>query len=140
VTQAISNNWSVGASYSHSLHDQTVLQEPVWTDVVTATLGGRFGRRVNLTFGASRWAGNQVSGTEKFENYSGTARAQIAMTEWAAITADYVYYRYNYPAGYDLPAGVPRHQDRQRVMVGASFWLPLVRAGRAREPLSAVSQ
>jgi hypothetical protein len=141
VNHAASANWSIGANYSHSLQGQTALQEPVWVDIVTATLAGRLGRKVNLSFGATYWSGNQFAPSgPRFDSYSGAARVQVALTEWAAITADYIHYRYNYPAGYDLPAGVPQHQDRQRVMLGATFWLPIVRAGRARAPLSTVNQ
>jgi hypothetical protein len=140
-SQAISANWSADANYSRSLQYQNALQEPVWADVVRATVGGRFGRRVNLAFAAAYSGGGQLaSSSQRFDIYSGTARAQVALADFVAITVAYVSYRYNYPAGYDLPAGVPPHMDRQRVQIGATFWLPLVRAGRAREPRSAANQ
>jgi hypothetical protein len=77
---------------------------------------------------------------QRFNMYSGSARLQVALATFVALTADYIYYRYDFPAGYDLPAGMPSRMDRQRVQVGASFWLPVVRAGRAREPRPADSQ
>jgi hypothetical protein len=57
---------------------------------------------------------------------------QVAISPNLALTGGYVYYMYDYPPSYDLPAGVPDQFDRQRVMGGATFWLPIVRAGRAR--------
>jgi hypothetical protein len=55
----------------------------------------------------------------------------LAVTQWAAVTGAYSYYRYDYPPGYILPAGMPHQLDRQRVQIGARFWLPLARAGRS---------
>jgi len=140
-SQAFGANWSAGASYSRSLQYQNVLQEPVWADVVSATAGGRYGRRVNLAFAAAYSSGRQlVLSSPRFDIYSGSARLQVAVAESVAITADYIYYRYNYPASYDLPAGVLQQLDRQRVQIGASFWLPLLRAGRARAPRPVANQ
>ncbi len=140
-SQTIGAIWSVGATYRHDLEFQSALQRPVWADVVGATADGRFGSRVKMLLTAYYSGGNQLgTGSQRFDVYSGTARVQAALTEFVAITADYVYYRYNYPAGYDLPAGVPQQMNRQRVQIGASVWLPLVRAGRARGPRPAASQ
>ena len=141
-SRAISANWTVGAGYNRSLENQNVLQQPVWADVARATVTGRSGRRVQLSFAALYSKGWQLesASSPRYDIYSGTARVQVALAESLAVTADYIYYRYNYPAGYDLPEGVPQHQDRQRVLVGARFWLPLLRAGRAGEPRPAASQ
>jgi hypothetical protein len=140
-SQALGTNWTAGVNYRRSLQYQNELQEPVWADLVRAAVGGRFGRRVNLSLAAAYSVGEQLAtSSPRFDIYSGTARVQVALAEFVAITADYISYRYSYPAGYDLPAGVPPRMDRQRLQIGASFWLPLVRAGRAREPRPAASQ
>ncbi len=65
---------------------------------------------------------------------------QVALAAFVAIDAQYIYYRYDFPAGYNLPAGMPPRMNRQRLQLGASFWLPLVRAGAGREPSSSVNQ
>jgi hypothetical protein len=128
-------NWTVGADYSRTLEAYGGLQQPVWVDLVGATVASRFGRRVDLSCGAGYSSGENVSLRGRaYNTYSGTARVQVALSALAAITADYIYYRYDYPAGFDLPAGMPHLLDRQRVQFGARFWLPLVRGGRASEP------
>jgi hypothetical protein len=133
VSQGFSDNWSAGAGYSRSLRFETAIQQPVWSDDVSASANGRFGSRVDLSFGAAYSRGDRVAQTGRsFDSYSGSARLRVALARFVAVTADYVYYRYDYPVGYDLPAGVPRNMDRQRVQIGANFWVPLLRAGRAR--------
>ena len=141
VNQVISANWSAGANYSRSLRFESAIQQPVWADFVSAMAAGRFGRRVNLSLGASYSRGDGVAQRgQDFVTYSGTAHLRVALATFVAITGDYIYYRYDYPAGYDLPAGVPQRLDRQRVQIGANFWLPIVRAGRARETRPAANQ
>jgi hypothetical protein len=134
VGQTLNADWSVAASYRRSVRFDTAAQEPVWGDDVTATAQGRIGRRIAVSLGAGYNRGEQISGAaSSYETYYGLARLQVALAAFVAITGDYLYYRYDYPPGYNLPAGMPRQLDRQRILVGASFWLPLVRSGRARE-------
>ena len=94
-----------------------------------------------LSFGVGYYSGEDVAGrNDRFHTYSGTARLQWALASFAAVTADYIYYRYEYPSGYNLPSGMPNRTDRQRVQAGVAFWVPIVRAGRAREPRVAAGQ
>jgi hypothetical protein len=134
VGQTLNTNWSVAASYRRSVRFDTAAQEPVWGDDVTATAQGRIGRRTAVSLGAGYNRGEQIaSAASSYETYYGLARLQVALAAFVAITGDYLYYRYDYPPGYNLPSGMPRQLDRQRILVGASFWLPLARSGRARE-------
>ena len=141
VDQTFNANWSVGASYSRSLRFDSAALEPLWGDDVTATAQGRIGRRVITSLGAGYRRGEQIAGaSSSYETYYGSARLQVALAAFVAISGDYLYYRYDYPPGFNLPAGMPRQLDRQRILVGASFWLPLARSGRARESVPAATQ
>ena len=134
LAQALSRAWSIGGAYTRSLRYDTAVWEPVWSDNASASLNGRFGERTTLTMGAGYNRGNQVTGgTAGYETYYGSAALQVAITRMLAATAQYLYYWYDYPPGYNLPAGMPRRLDRQRILVGASLWLPLARSGRAAE-------
>jgi len=139
--QAIGTNWTVGGDYSRTLQAYGGFQQPVWVDFVSAMVGGRFGRWVNLSGGANYSTGERVSLLgQAYDVYSGTARVQVALTASVAVTVNYIYYRYDFPAGFDLPAGMAHQLDRQRVQFGARFWLPLVRGGRASEPRRPIDQ
>ena len=125
--------WSAGAGFSRTLQFQSVLQQPIWADVANANVSGRFGRIVTLSLAATYSNGQgQAERSQRFSIYSGSASAQFALASFAAINAHYIYYRYDFPPGYQLPEGVPVRMNRQRVQIGASFWLPLARGGIAR--------
>ena len=141
LNQVLSPGWSVGGSYGRSLQYPSVTREPVWSDAVNVTLGGRFGQRVSVSAGGNYSTGRRVSGgDEGFNSYSANGRVQVALASNLAVSASYIYYRYDYPQDFGLPAGVPPRLDRQRLQFGATFWLPLVHAGRAGGPAGAGSQ
>jgi len=133
--------WVARADYGRNLNYYAGLQQPVWSDDVYASAAGHFGPRVTLTLGATYSNGQRVSLAGRgFDTYSLPARLQVGLAQWLAVTADYFYYRYNYPVGYDLPGGMPPRLDRQRVQIGASFWLPVFRAGRSGGSSASVKQ
>jgi hypothetical protein len=141
ATQTVSDAWSVGGSYSRALQLDGAVLEPVWGDYVTANANGRIGRRASLAFGAGYSHGEQVRGSASaYHSYYGQAGVQVALATSLSITAGYLFNRYDYPPGFNLPAGMPHHLDRQRVQVGANIWLPLARSGRARRTGAAATK
>ena len=141
ASRTLSGGWSVGAGISRTLQFDNVVQQPVVADVANADVSGRFGRRVTLSFAGTYSNGQgQAEGSQRFSIYSGSARAQFGLASFAAIDVQYTYYHYDFPPGYQLPEGVPVRMNRQRLQIGASFWLPLVRAGGAGTSPSSVIQ
>jgi len=131
VDHAVGTRWSLAADYSRSLQYYSTVQRPLWSDMVTIAATGYVNARVKLGFDGNYWTGQRVFDVgREYDTYWTTARIQVALVQWAAITAGYSYYRYDYPPGYILPAGMPHELNRQRVQLGASFWLPLARGGR----------
>ncbi len=128
----IGRDWFVAAGFTRALQFPGALQEPIWGNTATASATGYVGRRVELTMGATYTNGNRITSRGRgFDTYLGDARARIGLTRSLAMEAGYTYYRYAYPADFDLPAGMPHRLNRHRLMVGASVWLPVLRAGRA---------
>ena len=141
ASRTFSDGWSIRGGISRTLELNSVVQQPVVADVANADVSGRFGRRVTLTFATTYSNGQgQAQGSQRFNIYSGSARAQFGLASFAAIDVQYIYYYYDFPPGYQLPEGVPVRMNRQRVQIGASFWLPLVRAGRAGDTRSSANQ
>ena len=129
---AVSTRWILGANYGRDLRYLGYVQQPIWSDEAAVTAAGFVNSRVKLAFGVNYSNGRTVSNAGvQFDTYWATTRLQLAVTQWAAVTADYIYYRYDYPPGIGLPAGMPHQLDRQRVQFGARFWVPLARAGRS---------
>ena len=130
--RGLTTQWILSADYDRRLRYYGNLLQPVWTDEVGAAFNGFVNARTRLMFEAHYTNGWRVSAVgEAFNMYWARVGVEWALTQWAAVTPEYIYYRYDYPPGYVLPAGMPRQLDRQRVQIGARFWLPLVRAGSA---------
>ena len=117
-------------------------QAPVWSDSASATLSGWFGRRVSVSLTAAYYSGQDVAGqNDQFDTYSAAARLQWALASFAALTADFMVYRYDYPPGYNLPAGMPSQFDRRRLPGGRHVLgadpasRPRTRAARANRPV-----
>ena len=141
ASRSIHGNWAASASYSRSLQYVGGLLQPVWADQVNAQAGGLIGQRVSLSFGAGYSTGDYLVGsTAGYDAYSGSVRSQFALTSYMQLNVQYIYYRYDFPPGFDLPPGMQPLLGRQRVQIGAGVWLPLVRAGRAPEPRPTVNQ
>jgi hypothetical protein len=133
--------WTIGGSISRSLQFNSVVLQPVVADVANVDVSGVFRRRVTVTFaGAYSNGQGQTQGTQRFKIYSGSTRVQFGLASYAAINVQYINYYYDFPPGYQLPEGVPVRTNRQRVQIGASFWLPIARAGRAGDSRSPASQ
>jgi hypothetical protein len=137
--RSLTTRWTLRADYDRKLRYYGTLLQPVWTDEVGAAFNGFVNARTKLMFEARYTNGWRVSEVgDAFDMYWARAGVEWALTQWAAVAPEYVYYRYYYPPGYVLPAGMPRQLDRQRVQIGARFWVPLARGGsaggRARVP------
>ncbi len=133
ASRTLGGGWTARAGFSRTVQFESVVQQPIVADVANADLSGRFGRKVTLSLDGTYSSGQDVAQrSERFNIYSSSARVQIGLTSFAAINAQYIYYRYDFPPRYQLPGGVPVRMNRQRLQIGASFWLPLVRAGSAR--------
>lgn len=138
---AAGTRWSLAANYSRALEYYSTIQRPVWSYRVTVSATGYVSARVQLTFEGNYWNGQRALSIDQgYDTYWASARIQLAVVQWAAVTGAYSYYRYDYPPGYVLPAGMPHQLDRQRVQVGARFWLPLARAGRSGAAHAPASQ
>jgi hypothetical protein len=129
---SVGTRWSVAADYSRSVQYFSEVQQPVWANRGTFSATGYVNARTRLIFDGHYWTGERVLGVGRaYNTYWTSARVELGVTNWAAVTAGYSYYRYDYPPGYVLPEGMPNQLDRQRLQVGARFWVPLARAGRS---------
>jgi hypothetical protein len=129
---SVGTRWSIAADYSRSVQYFSEVQQPVWANRGTLSATGYVNARMRLIFDGNYWTGERVLGVgRQYNTYWTSARFELGVTTWAAVTAGYSYYRYDYPPGYVLPEGMPNQLDRQRFQVGARFWVPLARAGRS---------
>jgi hypothetical protein len=127
--RTIGGSWGASVSYERRLQTLDVLAAPTWGDVVSANVGGALGTRVSMGFGGN-YSDGEASGGEPIRMLTATAGMRVALTANIGINLGYVYMNYRFPEGYDLPTGMPRTLERNRVQVGVSFWVPVARWGR----------
>ena len=135
VDQSIPGGWVLGAGYTRSLQYVGGLLEPVWSDNANVRASGPVNRRVSLTLDATYSSGAYITAGESgYTMYSASASARYAITQYAALSAQYIYYSYDFPSGFELPPGMPPRLSRHRLQAGAVVWVPLARIGRAPAP------
>jgi len=135
LSKVLSATWTVSANYRHTIRLDSAVTEPVWASDVSAAIGGPFGRRVTVAATASYSKRERTTaGAAGFDSYSLSTDVLVAASSAVAIAVNYLYYRYQFPAGYTLPTGVSSKLDRHRLQAGVRIWLPFWRAGRGFTP------
>jgi hypothetical protein len=129
LAREIGRSWTARTDYRRGLQWIQGFPEPVFSDSVTLGAGGYLGSRAQLSFGAAYSDGEAglSGGSSGLKMYTGHARLRVALSRFAALSAQYVYYHQKLGAGFPRPAGVPGQLDRQTVLAGVDLWLPLLR-------------
>lgn len=128
LSHDIGRSWYANAGYHRGLRFVEGFSDPLIADSVTGGVGGYLGRRINVVAGAAHTRGT-VGLTNQRRGHSGsnaTARIQFALFRYLALYSQYVYYRYHFQEGVDLPPGFAPALERQGVRVGLSAWFPLI--------------
>jgi hypothetical protein len=99
--------------------------EPLFTDTVTASLGGMFTKRLEWIAYASGGKGSYAfSGTSGFNSTTAATRLGIALGKHLSAYGQYLAYWYEIPQGVTIFA-VPSRMARQTVAVGLSVYFPI---------------
>ncbi len=84
---------------------------------------------VNLSDGRT---GGVENNPGTFAVYGGMAQFRYAFARCCAASLNYDYYYYKLDSVSVIPTGLPPQYDRNAVMVGVTFWLPLLRVVGSR--------
>jgi hypothetical protein len=125
----IARSWSLGVNYSRGIQYTQGFTDPFFSNILTGSVTGFVAERVQLTFSAgydNGSVGYTVTG-RRYDTATASARAQFALTRWAALFANYSYYHYLFDQSVAVPAALAQGQDRNSVSVGMNLWLPLLR-------------
>jgi len=123
----LSRTWVASADYRRGLRQIPAVRQPVFADDVQVRVRGLIGRRVDVTFTSQYTEGDPGFARSGFTTVSGQAQVRMALNRLTALSAEYVYYRYSFAPGADLPAGMGREYSRHAVRAGVNLWLPLHR-------------
>jgi hypothetical protein len=127
LNRQIARTWSVQGGYQRGLAFIEGLEAPVYTDALTATVGGFLNRRVDVTLMAAATTGDLlVAGAQSgFTTATGNARWRVALGRTTAAYLEYMVYRYDFGQGVRLPPGVPLNLTRNSVRAGLTIWIPV---------------
>jgi hypothetical protein len=129
LNTVLGRSWGSHVEFRHGLQWIEGFPEPVFSDTVQAGLSGYVGPRVEILFdaGYSRGEPGLSRGLARLETYTGRTQVRVAISRFAALSANYFYYHYDSDPGFPLPPGMSRIFDRQSVRAGVDLWVPLLR-------------
>jgi hypothetical protein len=133
LVHEIGRTWTASLAYNRSASFVETFLQPVFSDAVTAGIGGRLSRRVQVqsSIGATSGTVGLVNASENhFRTYFGSAGLRVDASRTVSVGLDYAYYRALFASGVPLPPGFARQSDRQSVRVYVSLWAPLMSRGR----------
>lgn len=126
----IGRTWTAQLAYSRNFRTRDGVDGLFFTDAVNASLVGLITRRLEFTAGAN-WANSSINGRAavngRHRGQSASARLQYALSSFAALYAQYVYYQYRFSSDVVIDPRLARRLDRQGVRVGLTTSIPLIR-------------
>ena len=135
LAHEMGRTWSSTVRYDRGLQFESIFQEPVLTDTVSAQMTGLITSRLQFQSGAgySRGDVGLVGGAGNgMEIAYGLVGIRSAITRYLAVGTNYSYYRRTVGDQVTLPIGLSRYSDSQSVRVYLSTWVPLFT--RTRRP------
>jgi hypothetical protein len=129
LNREIGRTWHVTGAYRRAAGFVDGFPQPFFADSVAIDIGGHAARRVDLSMGGGFSMGDMgfLTGTSSTEKIGTSARVRVALNRSAAVSSEYMFYRYRFDDLLVLPAGVPPKLHRQGIRIGLDLWLPLVR-------------
>jgi hypothetical protein len=133
LSHEIGRTWNAALSYQRNVGFTELVLQPIFSDSLSASLGGLITRK--LTFhsgvGTSRGSvGVDDRASNGFDAWSGFAGVNRALTRNLALGASYSYYHYNFQPGASLVTGLTSNMNRHSVSVTLNAWAPVFHHGR----------
>ncbi len=132
LVHEIGRSWALSSTYRRNVQFLATLNQPLFSDGVTATLNGLVSNRVEFTsgLGASTGSLGFVANANNLWSYYGTASINAALSRNLAVGSSYNYYHYALDGGIYGQLGFPDELNRHSVSVFLRAWAPLFQKGR----------
>jgi hypothetical protein len=131
LSHEIGRTWDASLAYDRGLRFSETWTEPLFTDTVTARVGGLVNRRSQIHVTARALRGNGYSGGGA-KSYSAVAGLTVAITRYVNTGLTYMYYQHQFASELSLAAGFPRSYEGQSIRASVTVWAPLFQ--RERRP------
>jgi hypothetical protein len=131
LNHEIGRTWNAAIAYSRAVRLDENWPEPVFSDGVTARLGGLISRRVSFQSSARASTGRVGFGERSgFNSYRGAASLNFALSRYAGLGVAYSYYYHRFQEAVTLLPGLPAGIDRHSVRAYVNVWAPLFHRSR----------
>jgi hypothetical protein len=132
LNREIGRSWNASLSFGRDVDFVESLRNPVFTDGLTAGLGGLLNRKIQVQASTGVVRGNVGLGgaANGYLSYFTTAGLNFGLTRTLALGVDYTYYRYEFEDGVELPTAFGRQNARQSFTANLSLWVPLLQRTR----------
>lgn len=128
MTYQFGRSWDWGVSYRRGVAYVAELTEPVFTDGVSASIGGLLTRGMDLRLAAGYSSGESVLyATSGFDTYTASARSRFAVTRRLGVYLEYLYYFYDFGGNSLVAPGLSPRLERHGVRGGLTLWVPAFR-------------
>lgn len=116
--------WHLSAGYRRGVDLVALLSEPVVTDGARLRVAGVMGRRLDLSIQARYALGASVSGggRDRLTTAQGTAQLRVALTRAIALSAEYLYYYYDFGGQRRLAPDLPAIYEQHSLRVGVAMF------------------
>lgn len=129
LAHQMGETWQLTGSYARGSGLVEGLAAPVFSDAFTLASNGFLNRRSDLalSIGYSQGSPQAVGINNNFVTYTGNARFRFAVAPRLALTAEYLYYYYDFSNMLTIAPGLNPTVRRNSVRAGFSLWTPLLR-------------
>ena len=128
LTRGFGRTGSGSLTYARGTEFQAGFREPLLTDRVNGGLSDQIGRRARWSAQVAYMRGTvgfDSTDSTRFNSYNAGGELTMAVTRYLGLYTDYMYYRYEVPAGSTVFAFLPKF-SRQSITAGLTLWVPLI--------------
>lgn len=127
VAHQMGRTWLAVGAFKRGTGFVQGLNGPVFTDAFSITTTGFVNPRtdIHMSVGYSNGEPTLVGAVQTFSTVTADARLRVALTPRWALTAQYVFYHYDFSEVLDLAAGLEPTVKRNTLRVGVNVWWPL---------------
>jgi hypothetical protein len=123
--------WNASLAYRRGVDVRGGVEAPVFSDAVTAGLGGAISRAIQFRSAVGTALGNVgVLGGNGFRSHYASAGVVIGFGRHIGVDVTYAHFRSRFNSGALLAPGVPTQFDRHTLRVAMNVWAPLLYRAR----------
>jgi len=127
VRHEFTGGWFIQADLARATRLVQGFTAPFVDNSATASLGGFFGRRLELLMSAGYSRGEVGTGGGTYTALQGSTRLRLALARWIAIDGEGLYSKNRFSDQVVMPAGFPANLTRWTVRFNVVLWFALSR-------------